>query len=468
MAAFDTSRYRQLFIDEVRRHLATIDTRLAAPSIDSAAWEIFRSFHTVKGMAATMGVPAMTETAGVLEEICKRVTDGDMRGERPTADLLTEGVALLDRQLRIWEEGGTPEADPELLQRVRDFSPAVVGFSLIEENPPEESPIDLGPPRVSELAMAAMAELLAAAAHLRQLAADSPATRAEVDRIEAATRQLYDEIISLRRVPFGAISMPLRHRVRTAAESRGLKVSLAVHGEDVLVDQPVLAALLPAIIHVLTNAAVHGIEPTAVRRERNKPPYGRLLLSAERLGNDLALRIEDDGNGFDTQRLRRAAGVTEGDAVSHAFRLGVSTAEVVDTYAGKGLGLPEVKQVVDRLGGTLSVHTIAGRGTSFRIRVPIQSDMERLVLVEAGDLLLALPAGTEPAGVDAEAPALLGLAVTGDVVVTTRAGTRVRVDRVVESTQALVSPPPFPLNRMNGVRGATIAPDGRVVCVIEL
>jgi two-component system chemotaxis sensor kinase CheA len=230
-----------------------------------------------------------------------------------------------------------------------------------------------------------------------------------------------------------------------------------VTGEGVAVDQAVLASLQSVLVHLLHNALIHGLEPATDRAAAGKDPVGLVRISLTRAAQVLVLEFSDDGRGLDGRALREAAEEPGGDPMDLAFRAGISTAARVDDTAGRGVGLGVVRSVIERLGGKLSVQNMPGEGLRFRAEVPVHPDLMGLLVVEAEGTTYAIPKvaveGTEVA--------------TSETTVRFKGGSTARVDRIVGSREALVSPPPFPLNRLPRVRGTTVGDDGRILFVLE-
>lgn len=480
----DLAQYRSLFLDEARRLVSQGEVLLHSGSgLTGNAAVLFRVFHTLKGMAATMQQAAITLTAHACEDVCDALARGTLRGDDTTASHLGEGLDVIREQLRAFEAGEEVPFRREFEQRIRDWVRAggTTAFTLLVARDPDpgvpaSEPDDGVPAGIKvDLSIAAVAEIMSACARLRELAAAESAAHApdtlvdEAARIEAAARNVYRELVELRQVRFIAVVPPLRRHLRNVAQRLGKQARLEVHGEEVLLDHALLGTLQSALVHLVTNAVVHGIEEPSRRAHSGKSPVGRVTVHAERTANQLSLAVSDDGRGLDATALRTAGGQQEANPASLAFEQGVTTAGTVSGAAGRGVGLPAVKAVVGSLGGRLAVSSIPDKGTRFRMQVPMSNDLARVVLVEAAGEILGIPEYRvqSAGGRDAAAPPLLGLAVHGDQRLLLADGEAVRVDRVIGTTEALVAPPPFPLNRLRRLRGTTVAPDGRILFVVE-
>jgi chemotaxis protein histidine kinase CheA len=480
----DLARYRSLFLDEARRLVSQGEVLLhSGVGLSGNAPVLFRIFHTLKGMAATMQQAAITLTAHACEDVCDALARGTLRGDDTTASLLGEGFEVIRDQLRAFEAGEEVPFRKEFEQRVRDWARAggTTAFTLLVARDPEPTSVgadreDAVPTGIKvDLSIAAVAEIMSACARLREVAAAATSPESadavvdEASRIEESARNVYRELVELRQVRFLAVVPPLRRHLRNVALRLGKQARLEVHGEEVLVDQALLGTLQSALVHLVTNAVVHGIEEPSRRAHAGKSPVGRVSIQAERSANQLSLAVSDDGRGLDASALRTAGGQQGGNPASLAFEQGVSTAGTVSGAAGRGVGLPAVKAVVESLGGRLAVSSVPDKGTRFRLQVPMSNDLARVVLVAAAGETLGIPEHRvqSAGGRDASAAPILGLPVHGDQRLLLADGEAVRVDRILGTTEALVVPPPFPLNRIRRLRGTTVASDGRMLFVVD-
>ncbi|MFZ5476547.1 MAG: Hpt domain-containing protein [Myxococcota bacterium] len=468
----DKSRYRALFVEEARRVIGNGEVLVSdAGALASNVNALHRCFHTLKGMSATMNYGATTLLAHALEDVCDGITQERLSADEAIAALFVEALDALRKQVDQIEAGAEPEPDAHMERRIREHlqSGATTGFRLLVPALEDEPTTDEASLPRTEDAVGAIAEILATCNRLRELANGAPPIVREVGRLEDAARGLYQRLVELRQVPFGTVIPALRRHLRHVCREHGRDAVLDSQGEDLLVDPDVLVPLQAALVQLLNNAVIHGIEPPADRVVANKPAAGRIGLRAERAGGKLLIRLSDDGRGLDGARLRKVAGIPDGDPVALATMPGVSTAIRVDHHAGRGQGLPAVLHTIDRMGGTVEISSLPARGVRVHLEVPVQTDLEELVLVQVGQDtygLLARQARPIPPEVD-DVPPLLGLPVNGHATLQVRGRDHVRVDRVLGSVSAIVRPPPFPFTHLNPVVGTTVAPDGRILFVVD-
>ncbi len=177
-----------------------------------------------------------------------------------------------------------------------------------------------------------------------------------------------------------------------------MKVAIATE-----IDKSVVEVISDPLIHLVRNACDHGVEPPEVRRAAGKPEEGVIRLSARRAGNQIAVEIEDDGAGIDSERVvakaiekglvtqLEAADWTDQQKYSLVFLPGFSTKEAVSDMSGRGVGMDVVKTTVDSLGGSVTVASTRGKGSRFTIRLPLTMAIVRAMLFESAERRFALP-----------------------------------------------------------------------------
>jgi chemotaxis protein histidine kinase CheA len=427
----DLSRYRNLFIEESVRLLKEARSNLSS---EPDPLKLMRCFHTIKGMGATMRFGAITLLAHALEDICDALKKGNLPQNQDTTAILLLGVGGLQSQVEQVSVGLEPERHSELEARIHTYltSGRTTDFTLISSLE-DEPTIELEVPLVDtagDRAEAGIAEIMAACA------SSSMNTSERLLRIAQASRRVHEAIVELRAVRFGVVAAPLRRRVRDLAMAQGSEIRVEITGEELKLDPAVLASLQGALTHLLTNAVLHGIEKPDERRDKGKEPMGTIRVLTERQGNQLGIRIADDGRGMDVAALQKAARSSSDDPVSLAFLPGVSTAKTIDHNAGRGLGLSSAAHTIEVLGGQLDARTTIGRGTTFYIRTPLRPSIQALMLFTQGPYTLAVPRD-------------LAQVESGP------------------SWEAPVIPPLFPFNLLPGILGTTFDAEGGVVFVVD-
>jgi two-component system chemotaxis sensor kinase CheA len=254
-----------------------------------------------------------------------------------------------------------------------------------------------------DLLMKQVGELVVAKNRLAALsteAADPVLTELSA-RISRLVSSMQTEVIAARMTPVGEVFERFPRLVRDLSRDLGKTIRFDMEGEEIELDRSILDEIGEPLVHLIRNAADHGVEPPAERVAGGKPAEGRILLSATRERNTVAIRVMDDGRGIDREKVlakaRREGTAPETDALTDDLlvrvlaRPGFSTAQAVSGVSGRGVGVDVAMTRVRALGGTLEVRTELGRGTTFVIRVPLTLAIVRALLTEAGGERYAVP-----------------------------------------------------------------------------
>lgn len=222
--------------------------------------------------------------------------------------------------------------------------------------------------------------------------------------VGAMVDNLLDDMKKVVMQPFSTLLDVFPRFVRELSRDQGKEVELVIGGADIEIDRRVLEEIKDPLIHLVRNCLDHGIETPEARTRRGKPPQGAITIGiAARNGSSVEMLVADDGAGIDAGTVQASAvklgllapeNVTvlrEQEALSLIFQSGVSTSPIITDLSGRGLGLAIVKEKVEKLNGSLSVATEPGRGTTFRIILPLTLARFRGTLVRAGEHLFVLP-----------------------------------------------------------------------------
>lgn len=261
--------------------------------------------------------------------------------------------------------------------------------------------VDLG--RLDRL-MKQVGELVVARSRLGVMAAQSDdRALAELnDRFSRLVSGIQTEVIAARMTPVGEVFERFPRLVRDLSRDLGKRIRFDVEGEEIELDRSILDEIGDPLLHLIRNAADHGIEPPEIRERAGKPAEGRILLAASRERNSVVLRVSDDGRGIDRRAVLAKArpedagkaepeGLTDDALLRVIARPGFSTAQAVSGVSGRGVGVDVAMTRVRQLGGTLEIRSELGKGTTFLIRVPLTLAIVRALLAGAGGERYALP-----------------------------------------------------------------------------
>jgi two-component system chemotaxis sensor kinase CheA len=309
-----------------------------------------------------------------------------------------------------------------------------------------------------------------------------------------------------RLLPIASVFGRFPRMLRDTAEAEGKRVRLLQSGGETPLDKAVLDRLSEPLLHLVTNAIVHGMEPPDARGLAGKPEEGTIRLDAAPHAGRVVIRVADDGRGLDEKAIRKKAEalgqeLRDDEVVplrSLIFLPGLSTADQVSRLAGRGVGLDVVAGAIHALGGTIDVETEPGKGTAFTLSLPVTLAIIRSLIVEIDHERFALPMAHVAETVRAEPDAireinhrgvaqwrgdLIHVADGGAVLGTAAADRAPRrfyvvmaaggkrqallVDRLVGHQDIVVKGLDPALGRPDVVSGTTILGDGRVACILD-
>ncbi len=321
--------------------------------------------------------------------------------------------------------------------------------------------------------------------------------------------ELQEGLMRTRMVPFDALVPRLRRVLRQAATDTGKQVQLKLDGAQGELDRNVLERMTAPLEHMLRNAVAHGLELPEQRRKAGKPEEGTVRIAVRREGSEVVLEVGDDGAGLNRRAIhkralerglvRSDARLADSDLDMLIFEPGFSTADEVSRLAGRGVGMDVVASEVRQLGGALDIHSKAGEGTNFVLRLPQTLAVTQAVFVRIGDIHFAVPIasvrgvgrisreelaeqgatyayggedyalhdlgsllGHAPAKAEGQLQMPLLLVRSGDL----RAA--VTIDQVIGNREIVVKPVGPQVASVPGIFGATIMGDGSVVVILDV
>lgn len=404
------------------------------------------------------------------------------------------GEVLVERNVVSSSELKSALAEQEHLKRVQEKQGEAIGTSIRVASDKLDQLVDL------------VGELVTMQARLQRTSTDlADGTLSSItEQMDRLVSQLRDNAMGMRMLPIGSTFNKFRRVVRDLSAELGKDVDLVAVGAETELDKTVIERLNDPLVHIIRNSLDHGIEPPDQRVAAGKPPRGTVKLTAEHSGANVVITVSDDGKGMDMQAIRAKAlergiigpqdALSESEALLLVFKPGFSTAKNVTSVSGRGVGMDVVKREIDSLGGTVSVETKAGKGSSIILKIPLTLAIIEGLLVRVSEEHFVLPLSVVEACVE-RGPAADGgsslipyrgelipcvdlrrfFAVPGEegehgqVVVVNAQDARIglAVDAVVGENQTVIKPLGRMFRDASGLSGATILGDGRVALIVD-
>lgn len=227
----------------------------------------------------------------------------------------------------------------------------------------------------------------------------------QMEYVERITSGIHESVMRVRMVPIESVLNRFPRMIRDISRKLNKEIQLVMTGEDTELDRTVIDEIGDPLMHMLRNAADHGLELPEIRMKAGKPRLGTIWIEAGQQGDNVIIRVRDDGAGIDAEKIRKkalekgqitseeAAFMSEDDVVQLLFKPSFSTAEQVSDLSGRGVGLDVVKSKIEELGGDVTVESELGKGSTFIIRLPLTLAVIKALMVNIDREIYAIPLG---------------------------------------------------------------------------
>ena len=332
-----------------------------------------------------------------------------------------------------------------------------------------------------------------------------------VAQLERNTREIQERVMGIRMLPIGSTFSRFPRLVRDLSGKAGKKIQLLLSGEETELDKTVIESIGDPLTHLVRNSADHGLEPPDERLAAGKPEQGTIHLSAFHGGGSICITVVDDGRGLNRDRILAKAIkqglIAETDKLSDdqiwglIFRPGFSTAEKVTDVSGRGVGMDVVKRNIEGLGGTVSIKTVTGKGTTFTLKLPLTLAIIEGMTVRVGSDTYIVPLLSILQSIQPKADCLKTVVGKGELVnvhgaylpvmrlyevftltpeitdptkaillILETEGERVAVmvDEILGQQQVVIKSMEQNFRKVEGVAGATILGDGTVGFILDV
>lgn len=519
-----------VFLESAGQYLANLDICLAGLAVPDCEEKTFlpsliRSLNSLKASAAYMGFGKVGDRVQSMHEILSRF-NGDSAAREESHSLLTQEMASLRLDLQAESDRG-PEA-PDMLRR-KASATVPVAESTRARNPAvgrqeaavhatlriESSTLDTFMNLVGELII-----IRNSLVHLQGKVEAGSSLEDSLKRelsnscqgMRRVSESMHRAVMEMRMVPVRTLFRKFPRVVREIARKNGKSIRVELIGEDTEIDKAMAEAVSDPLLHLVRNAADHGIESAGTRSSAGKQECGTILLKAEHIGNRLVIEVCDDGAGIDRPKVlakavrkgmlsEAAAAMLSDEAIlGLLFEPGFSTSDTITDISGRGVGLDVVQSGIQAVKGDVSIDSVAGEGTTLRIMVPLTIAMLKAMVVRVGEAMFAIPAASirEIVRVRAERiKSLLGseaVEFRGGVIPVVDLGRLLgmemeagrsaelpllvlkagetqmgfRVDALCGQEEIVVKPLGAFLSGMPGMAGASVLGDGRTILILDV
>ena len=397
---------------------------------------LFRHIHTIKGSSGFLSLPRIGRLTHHAEALIGRLRDG----AKASGEHISLILAVVDRLSALLGEIGRLEMEPEgddseLLQALdtqakllkataepqvalapawtppapREAPAAAPAQSAIPRNDASVNARATETVRVSvgvlDRLMGIVSELVLTRNQLLELsvAVDDERVKGSVQNLSSVTSDLQDAVMRVRMQPLDKLFATLPRLVRDLSVELRKKIKIETFGAETELDRQVIELIRAPLTHIIRNAADHGIEAVAQRIAAGKPETGLIRVTAAYDAGQITLEIKDDGRGFDVARIKETAlerglmtaraleKMTDAELYPLVLLPGFSTATQVSKVSGRGVGMDVVRDNIQSIGGTVTLASRAGYGTTVLLRIPLTLAIAPALILACGGSRFAIP-----------------------------------------------------------------------------
>jgi two-component system chemotaxis sensor kinase CheA len=521
----DTSRLPDLHSIDPESCYLSWNLRLETPASEQDVRAVFEFVEedgklTITEVSASAKTPEATprdfRSAPMVTPL-----ESEEAAPKPLGSILVESGVIsketLDRALAMQKRVGeilieqnavTPQQVEEALQKQRQMEAAIQAkktdpTSIRVDTAKIDKLINL----VGELVITqSMLSDLGARFDMKQL----HVLQERIAQLERNTREIQERVMSIRMVPIGMAFSRFPRLVRDLAAKLGKKIQLVLSGEETELDKTVIEAIGDPLTHLVRNAADHGLEPPEERLDNNKPETGVIKLNAFHESGNICITVEDDGRGLNRDKIlakairqglvQEGASLSDDQIYSLIMKPGFSTADQVSDLSGRGVGMDVVKRNIEALGGTVSIKTALGKGTTFTLKLPLTLAIIEGMTIRVGRETYIVPMLSILESIRPKSEALKTIVGKGELIdvrgvylpvirlyevfnvepehrdpakaillVVETEGERVAVmvDEIIGQQQVVIKSMEQNFRKVEGIAGATILGDGTVGFILD-
>jgi len=429
----------QDFLQESEEYIASVEQNLIEWENDPDNLEIvddiFRPFHTIKGVAGFLNLSEIEALSHEFENLLDKAREGKIKLQPAITDLILEGIdalrAMMDALHSSLEEGKVVphnvDTEPLIMESIA-FQKGEAPTESDKQNQEvsaedEQTEEELNAQTVAKMhrrktssvikvdieKMDHLIDMVGELVIVQNMVSQNQVIRsssdkrllADVAQLKRITSTLQDISMSLRMVPIEATFRKMQRIVRDLSHKSGKEIDLKLSGEQTEIDRNMVETLYDPLVHMIRNSCDHGIEMPDTRAAEGKARNGTIHLNAYHRGGNVVIEIADDGAGLDKNAILKKAmerGLVQSEeelsdkqVYELLFHPGFSTAQKVTEVSGRGVGMDVVKRTVEKMRGQIDIETEQGKGTTFYIRLPLTLAIIDGVIVRVGSERFVIP-----------------------------------------------------------------------------
>ncbi|GAM09190.1 gliding motility regulatory protein [Geobacter sp. OR-1] len=422
-----SKKYFDIFVRESQDNLKSLQEGLLLlerePDNTELVRHLLRNAHTIKGSARMLGFEGISSIAHAMEDYLKEIESGEKAVDDSVTNRLLQGCDAIAGLTSALITDATPPIDVE--QFLAGFKDEEFVAAILPQQ--SDGAMDRHTVKVKVETLDRLINLAGELFICRQrledrLAsvkavareAENPSLKSglkiiereledDLQQLQSLVQLSHSEALALRMLPLNSITDDFKRSIRDLSRSVGKDVKLEVRGGQIEVDRGVLDALKPALVHIINNAVVHGIEIPEQRQSAGKPAHGTIRITASHKGDHARITIRDDGRGMNADLIKRKAidlgvldadsakGVDDNDALYFTLRHGFSTTDAVTDLAGRGVGLDVVSSILEKMKGDITLASEPNRFFEISVQFPLTLSLVQSLIVNCSGELFAMP-----------------------------------------------------------------------------
>ncbi|UII21786.1 chemotaxis protein CheA [Fulvivirga ligni] len=408
---------RAIFLAETQQSYDQISSGIVnlekSPGNEELIADIFRLLHNMKANTAAMKLDAISTLAHALENVFSAIRDKEITFQGNNTSVIFRGIDHMGYLITNINEPKLQEVDADLINQINAIiQNEPTELIKIEEEKSEFTSSKIHFSDTVSISLKRLDDLLNLVGELntgRDLlvqfaeAANNPQVSNNISNIFRIADRIQESIMTARLVTVSSLFNKFPRIVRDIATSEGKKINLVLEGADTTIDRNVLSVISDVMIHLIRNAVIHGIESTEERAKHGKKEEGLLRIKATSEKGQVIISTTDDGRGIDPSAIKKKAvdkklitqqkakSLNDDEALGLLFMSGFSMASKITEFAGRGVGLDIVKNVIDSIGGDLKILSEVGKKTTFKMSLPISLSVKAALLFKVDQDHFAVP-----------------------------------------------------------------------------